>query len=1211
MARPERELDPDDGPVEELAIALRDLRNACGRPSYRELAARVGYSAATLAEAAGGRRLATLPVVLAYVRACGGEETVWTERWRQASALLAARTGRPDSARETPVPAPYRGLAGYRTQDADRFFGRQRALDQLHELLSGRRLVALVGPSGSGKSSLLHAGLLAAATEPTRSFTPGDRPEAALRDAVRGLGDDALLVVDQSEELFTRCPDPVARGRFVDELERFLAGGGGRRVVLGLRADFFGAATQVPGLAELLAGACLPLGPLTEAELREAVTGPARAAGASVERALLQRVVADAVGQPGALPLVSHAMLQTWRHRRGDVLTLADYEATGGVSGAVAQTGEEVYDRLGPTARQACREVLGRLVTVRDGAPDTRRRVPRADLEAAGDPQDVEAVLTATAAARLVVLDEGTVEAAHEALIDAWPRLRGWLDADRDLLHRRQQLADAARAWQADGRDPGALLRGVRLTSWAGHDPRTLTDEERAYLTVSRDAATREEHQRRRRWLVGIGALVTALVVTSALAAVATVQSRAADRERATAVSRQLAQAARDELGVDQAGGLHLARRADGTADTLEAQAALRQAVAEDRLTGAFDLGGSRVTGLATDPTGRHVAVAGSDGVVRLYEPAGADGVRPDPVRIRVSTLSAGRPVFGPGGRLLVCFGIGERMVTVWDGARARVLADYASAVVGVAISRDGRRLAAATATGVVVRDLPDGPPTLVPVPGVVVSAVAWTADGQHLAVGGEDGAVRLVDLAGPAGNAVRLPEGLSGQEDQGYVNDLAVDPTGDRLAAAGQDGTVAVWDLTRPQQPALVMRGGDGATTAVAFSADGRWLATGTGESNVVRVWGTGTDDDPLVLRGHRGTVWGVAFSPDGLRVVSGSSDGSVRFWDPALGGSPAIVHAGEAATRGFASDRSGRLLVTGTEDAAVRVWDAATHTPLTRLTGPHDVVLDVAMSADGRYVAAAGRDAVVWLWDLRRPQAVQALRGHRGPVHNVEFVPDGTVLASAGEDGTVRFWDVARARQTQVRTEQDGPLMGLAFTPDGRRMASGGDGGVIRVEPVAGGAAPRVLTDTPVNKVWSLTFSADGTRLAATGNDGSVHVWDPAGDGPPLELRGHRRLVWSAAFTQDGSRLATAGADGSLRVWDSSTGRQLVEYHGQRSWVEQVAFEADGRHLVTAHRDGTLRFWDCLPCARMDTVRAQAAALDGPPEPTTYARRPLDQRD
>ncbi|NUS65441.1 MAG: hypothetical protein HOQ46_17515, partial [Saccharothrix sp.] len=560
MARREGPLRADSGDLGEFAADLRALRERAGSPTYRRLAHDAHYSAAALSEAANGRRLPSLAVTLAYVRACGGDVAAWEARWRELAGRVADANPRTPPKDTEP---PYTGLAAFQVRDADRFFGRDRVVRELVGLVAQRRFAGVFGASGSGKSSVLRAGLVATWDRPALVLTPGARPveelavrvaactgrdAAALaaeftaypenlhlrvRQALVGGDDELLIVVDQFEEVFTLCQEPAERAAFIAALTTASASPTSRtRVVLGVRADFLGHCGQYPELVEALRGGHVLVGPMSADELREAIVAPAVAVGCKVETALVTRLVADAAGQPGVLPLVSHALLETWRRRRGVALTLAGYEEVGGIEHSIARSAEHVYTGMSPAGRLAAKQVFLRLIAVGEGTEDTKRRVARAEVDhhPRGDGREV---LAALAQARLVVLDRDTVELAHEALIRNWPRLRDWIAEDRAGLRVQRMLTEAAHTWESLDRDPGALYRGTRLAlvrEWVDgtRGPR-LTPGEIRFLeaSIAADHAVRAiEHRRTRR----LRQLVSVMAVLLLLAGGAIVHAFRAER---------------------------------------------------------------------------------------------------------------------------------------------------------------------------------------------------------------------------------------------------------------------------------------------------------------------------------------------------------------------------------------------------------------------------------------------------------------------------------------------------------------------------------------------------------------------------------------------------------------------------------------------------------------------------------------------------------
>lgn len=1199
MPRPERFLDPAAGPVESLAAELRKLRSQAGSPGYRELAGISGYSMATLANAAAGRQLPSLAVTLAFVRACDGDPVDWEQRWRRAAA--ESRTSRSwgphGDAPAADVP-PYRGLESFDVDHAAFFFGRQRVVEKLVSMLDERRFLAVFGVSGSGKSSVLRAGLVPAFRQRAAGFggraeersavviTPGRDPVPALREALESLAParEALVVVDQFEEVFTHCADEAERVRFVEVLTAAAERPDqATRVVIGVRADFFSWCVELPGLASLLACASVPVGTLTDEELQEVITKPARLAGASVERALVTKIMADAAGQPGALPLVSHALLETWRQRRGAVLSVAGYEEAGGVAGAIRQTAEAVYQRFDAAQRESAREVLTRLVTLgENGVRDTRRRVDRSEL---GFP-DVDHVLGELASARLIVPEQDTVEIAHEAVIDAWPRLHDWLHQDREALRLRRQLTIDSKIWCAHGRDQGVLYRGARLAAWEDRPVGGLSERELDFLAASREREARAARTRRRRIRLALSGLVTGVVVASLLAGVALVEADRAKDEGDRALSHQLVANAREQSGLDHELALLLAREAYDARPTDEADTMLRQATADSRVRRVLTSGQQQVFGVAYHPDGRQVASSGADGTIRIWAPDASGAFAGQPKVLRGHTGYVWSPVFSGDGRWLAACGV-DGIVTVWDlttDGPPVTLRGHGGVVSNVSFSPDARRVAGAGDDGGVrVWDRTGAhDPVVLPLGGGPAQAVAFSPDGQRLAAAGA-GPVMIWNADGQG-----QPTVLSGHE--AAVENIAFSQDGRLLASASSDQTARVWAVSGAESP-LVLRANDGTVETVAVSPDGQRVATGHSGSDTIRVWNTfkGDGEDPLVLRGHDGPVWSIAFSPDGRQLVSGSGDGTLRFWDPSYPGDPQVLRGHTGAARSVAVSRDGSRIASAGTDGSVRVWRGPPWRDPLVLRGHEHEVISVALSPDGQRVASGSKDRTVRLWDADTGILLSVLRGHAKSVWSVAFSPDGRKLAGGGVDGTVRLWDVGDERPPLVLRGHESSVSSISFSPDGRRIASASQDTTVKIWSTSGEGDPVVLHGHP-GLVWRVAFAPDGRTLATGGDDGNIRVWHSDGQGQPLVLSGHHGPVWSVAFSPDGGQITSSGHDGSQRVWQVAGARELVAVRGHGAFVEQVEFTPDGRGFVAACGDGSVRLFRCEVCGPIDDVRKLA---------------------
>ncbi|WP_170217283.1 helix-turn-helix domain-containing protein [Kutzneria buriramensis] len=1148
--------------MQSFAARLRKLREQAGSPGYRELARRAHYSATTLSDAAGGRKLPSLAVTLAYVAACDGDRAEWEAYWRAAAAELAPAEVTDINGE---VRAPYVGLASFQPEDADRFFGREHLVGQLTARLRRQRFIAVFGPSGSGKSSLLRAGLIPAVTAghgadghpcSTVLFTPGEHPlqecatqfaarlripagtvladletdpthlHLAVRQVLADKPDQAemLLVVDQFEELFTVCRDTRQRSQFIAALLAAAQATASRaRVVLGIRADFYAHCAQHPDLVEALEDAQVLVGSMRADELRAAITRPAAQAGLVVEAALVSTIVSEMLGNAGALPLMSHALVETWRRRRGTTLSLTGYQEAGGVAGALSRTAEHTYQSLSLAQQRTARAVLLRLVSLNEGAQDTRRRCPRAELDhllsedrtAAAEAVDetVAVTLEALAQARLLTVDADSVQIAHEALIRSWPRLRQWLDENRDGLRTHRQLTEAAQSWDALDRDPGSLYRGARLAAaqaWvsaAGHAA-GLNAVEREFLGAS-DRAARHVVRRQRRVIT---ALVTALVVTLAAAGVAIYQRQSAVDESRTALAGKLAlqsTAAAPERP-DEAMLLAVgAYYEDPTAP--EARDALLSSQSRyfiGRLTGHTNV----ITGLAFSPDNRVVATASFDNTVRLWDPHS---------RTVIGTVPGRFMALSPDGRTIATDNQ-HATVTLWDVAHQRAMATFTGD------------------TG-----------------GTLVDSLTFSPDGQTLATTSNDRVVRLWDMRSRS---------LVGtlQNDNHSLYGVAFSPDGHTIATTTGDGSVRLWDVASRTQVAVLT--GNAAITAVAFSPDGHTIATTTGDGSL-RLWDVASGKQFGVLTGTAGPALDVVFSPDGRTVAATSgADHTVMLW--ALQG-PIITASPAAPVTQVTFSRDGRFLATAQQDGVVRLWDALSHAPQATLAGT-----TVAFSPGDHLVATGGDDGIVRLWDTATHTQVAELIGHVGPIRSVAFSPDGRVLSSAGDDATVRLWDVAAHRQIVAAAEHTGPVTSVAFSSNGTTLASAGDDGFVRLWDVVSHKQVAALIGHS-GHVHAVAFSPDGTTLASAGDDGFVRLWDVVSHKQVAALIGHSGHVHAVAFSPDGTTLASAGDDGFVRLWDVVSHKQVTALTGHTGPASSVAFSPDGHALVSGGEDTTARQW------------------------------------
>ncbi|MDX2528599.1 nSTAND1 domain-containing NTPase [Streptomyces europaeiscabiei] len=998
-----------------------------------------------------------------------------------------------------------------------------------------------------------------------------------------------VLIVDQFEETFTLSSDDADRRTFVQLLSAACTPGevGGAApvvVVLGVRADFYEQCLGYPELADALQHRHMVLGPLTTAELREAVTGPARAVGLELEPGLAELIVREvsADGPRGAhdagvLPLLSHALLVTWQRRKAGRLTLAGYRAAGGIQGAVAATAERAWSGLDPAGRTAARLLLLRLVRLNEDTQATRRRGTRRQLaDGSADPVKTEESLEAMARARLLTLDAETVEITHEALLHAWPRLRTWIDEGRNDHLLRQRLEEDGRAWEDSGRDPSLLYRGSRLEqahTWAkstrdGGDTRDTRDGGDAGDGMdTRDAGDTflprsaveflAASVRLRRRTVRIRRSAVAALVAFALVAVGS--AVVAWQQRNDAVFEQvLAQADRVQhsdpsLSAQLDLVAHNLRPDDeGTGNRL---VSIVNAPLATPLLGH----GGAVYLTSFSPDGKYLATASYDRTVRLWDVADPSRAKAlgSPLTGHTSWVSSA--VFAPDGRTLADAG-DDGTIRLWDVRDPRAPRKLGAPLTG----HDG-----------------------------TIFLIAFSPDGKTLASVGEDHTVRLWDVSDPA-RATALGSPLTGHS--APVRAVAFSPDGRTLASGGDDNTIRLWDVADPRDPAPLGTALEGHTSlvhSVAFSPDGRTLASGSSD-NTVRLWDVA---DPrrasalgAPLTGHTGPVWSVAFSPDGRLLAAASADSTASLWNvddpayPSQVGEPLAGASGEMFALGFSPD--GRTLATGSGDSKVRLWSV----PTSDMVGRNGV-----FRPDGRVLATAGRDGRIRLWNVTEPGRPVLLgepftlkdSGNR----SLTFSPDGRTLSIVAGNRALYLWDVSDPAHPVLKGS---PLAlrirytdAQAYSPDGRVLATSYGDHDVQLWNV-GDPAHVVPLGRPLTGhkgyILALVFGPDGRTLASGSADGTIRLWNVADPARSTRLGGaltaHRGAVSDLVYSPDGRTLASGGGDDTVRLWDVSDPRAATRLGsplvGHTEAVVSLTFSPDGRTLASGGNDSTVHLWD-----------------------------------
>ena len=1192
---------------------------------------------------------------------------------------------------EPPRPGapPFKGLQYFDEADADLFFGRAQVTAKLAGYVRHHRFLAVIGASGSGKSSIVRAGLIPALRrDPTpwqiHTITPTVHPleslavsltrhsesvtaagtladdlarEArSLRLYIQKQGDRVLLIVDQFEELFTLCRNDDERRAFVDNLLNAVEGdASATTVVITLRADFYEHLAHFAALRQAVSKNQEYIGPMSTDELRQAIEEPAKRGKWEFASGVVDLLLRDVGTEPGALPLLSHALLETWKRRRGSVMTFNGYAEAGGVRGAIARTAENVFHQeLTPEQQTIARGIFLRLTELGEGTQDTRRRVARSELIPPAPSRDailVEQVLVKLADARLVTTSEGSVEVAHEALIREWTRLREWLAQDREGLRLHRHLTDAAREWERLGREPGSLYRGTRLgqaLEWAEQARRELNLQEWSFLEASKKLAEQEEAEReaqRQRELiaaqklaeaerrratilrgVAIGASVL-LVVMIGLALFAFSQRTVAENARVEAVAqrdsaekakadaeyqrqvaftRELSVNAQSNLDIDPERSILLALQAvsvssaGGKPVLREAEEALHRAVMTSRLRMTLRGHTGTVHTVTFSPDGKRIATASQDKTAKIWDAATGREL----LTLTGHADRATKVAFSPDGKRLALACLEKRAVKVWD----------------ISTSLDTGML-----TGKEVMTLQDDQE---------IWTLAFSPDGTRIATGCGNKIAKVRDAA--TGKLLfTLPCNAPG------THSIAYSPDGRRIALRDVEMTAKVYDaetgrellaLDKPEAPNMLVY--------IAYSPDGKQIATATYEGEV-NVWDA-MSGRALLAWTARPNNGAVAFErPFGTRLFTGHLDGTTKVWDISTSlntgiSSASIQGAGSTTVPSLftlaghvssiwslAVSPDGRELVTASWDSTARIWDITDRGTSEWLTISDGACCWVFYSPDGKRLIGTSRINTslfgankVNVWDAATGQIIRTI--DTGQIGGLSLSRDGKRIvtvtckqdlshkAQVGDrmvqvwDNMAQVWDVDTGNQlfSVPNPNVDDPYFGgygAAFNPDGARIATATGKGNITIWDINSGKEVMTLSGHTSNVNW-LAYSPDGTRLASSAD--TVKIWDALSG---KELRTLPARLYGLTFSPDGTRLATAGDTGTAMVWEVATGKELQTLRGHTGSLFSVAFSPDGNRLATGSQDLTVKIWNVSPRAKTDE---QPLTLYGGSNPVIYAQ-------
>ncbi|MFB2897640.1 WD40 repeat domain-containing protein [Aerosakkonemataceae cyanobacterium BLCC-F50] len=1115
--------------------------------------AKLGGSAQSSAIITGDRNTATITITNYY--------------YRENTTVIPIES---TDAVDKNLPCPYRGLFHFGPDDAEYFFGRKVFVEELFAATQTRKFIPLLGASGSGKSSVVFAGLVPKLQQVGRwkftYFRPGegDDPFHALALALVPLfmpnlvGDDklqetrkiakslhekvyplsyifteiqhnypqerVLLIADQFEELYTLCPDQKVRHSFLDTLLAYFQSSPDNTTVLfaTMRADFLGNALSYRPVADVLQNADVKLGPMNREELSQVIVKPAEKLGVTFQDGLVKRILDDVEEQPGNLPLLEFALTELWNKRTGKELTHKIYEEIGQVEGALARHADEKYRNLTDEEKEKVRRIFIQLVRPGEGVEDTRRIAMKAELG-----EQSWSLVKQLADARLVVTSRNatsqeTVEVVHEALIRNWSELRQWMDTDRSFRTWQERLRAAMYQWEQTQRDEGGLLRGAALAEAEENLKQRredLSSGEQEFIEVSlalRDRLLNQEEKRRKRQFLIASITSVVFVSLSIVAAYQWRQAEIALIDAATQSSQANFKVNRNSL--------------DALIDAVKA--------------------GKRLQRLPWSGTDQEL-----QGSVLSALAQSVSWVR-EQNRLEGHQQIVQTVTFSPDGQMLAT-GSYDNTVKLWrrDGSLFNTLSGHKDAVMSVRFSPDGKMIASGSQDGTV--RLWDSNGNLIRVipahDNSWVMSVSFSPDGQTIASASNDKTVKLWRLDG------ELLHTLKGHRN--LVRQVSFSPKGNRIITVSDDQTIKLWSQDGKKLLKTLDKHSD-AVKSADFSGDGQRFATASVDGTV-KLW---SQEGELVTTFRHPDVWSVSVSQDGQTIASGSSDGTVRLWrqDGKLVDTW-VGHQGAIPSVTFSPD--GKILATASNDGVTRLWQV-NRSRLTVLMGHQDDVLDAEFSPDGQRIASASSDGTVKIWS-RQGQPLLTLEGHKSEVNTVSFSPDGKSIASGGDDNTIKLWGLDGQLQRTLEGHKN-KVMSVSFSNDGKRIASASMDGTAKLWSVDG--KELITLKGHRGRVLSVAFSPDGQTIATAGDD-HIKLWSSGGK-ELQTLKGHTSPIWSVDFSRDGTRIVTGSADKTIKLWKQD-GTLITTLSGHGAMVLYASFSPDGKMIASASSDQTIKLW------------------------------------
>lgn len=1107
-----------------------------------------------------------------------------------------------DIADTRPKPAcPYPGMVPFSEADSANFFGRAAEITDAVARLRLSPFLTVIGPSGSGKSSLVYAGVIPTLRTTTSfgagnwhfiTMRPGVQPLTALCQqlgvdtpaalATLTLAQRTLLFIDQFEETFTLARQ-AADGQ--PESRQFLTALGNLAnkpklfILLTVRADFYPELMAAPLWPQIKANR-LELPPMGARELRAAIVQPAEGVGVALDILLVQQLINEAAGEPGVLPLVQETLVQLWDQLEKRRLPYSAYlaMADGGRSGlqvAIARRADVTFDGFSEQGQSIARRIFLRLVQFGEGRADTRRRLSVAELCDADDDQQLfEATLQALAQVRLLTLsanlaedtdrrqvdnahpDRRQVDISHEAIISGWPQIQQWLKERRESEQARRRLESKAEDWQRLGKKEGGLLDQFELREaeqWLDnqhHQALGWSQTLRDLVSISRKAletAAAEKEAAHQRELEAAQQLA---------------EARKRDLERTEQLRIKDAAAARSRL-LALVGPLGVLLIAAIAVLWLINQQSIDRANANRQLEDKNTQLAARSQDLADSNT--QLEERTTDLQAKTLELQD----RSNELAIALDTANTQKLAAEYNAREAIANKLAAQAQSYLINSDITSALTRARDAIATTLSTDGyvapdADLALRRALGLYA--FRSTLPYFRHVGGI--NAVAHSPDGTLIVSASDDRSVRL--WAYPSGHHVRLLGTLDGG-----VETVAFSPDGAFIAAGGQDKSIRIW---RIEDGALVqtLTAHTAAVRAIAFAPQGQHLVS-TSQDGTVIIWDMERWQPRFTLTGHTGTVYAAAFSPDGRRIASVAKDGQIRLWDVETGAAQQTIMASNAGLRAVAFSPDGTTVAAAGDANVISLWETASGTERFTLAGHEKPVQGLAISHDGRWLVSAADDATLKLWDLQTAALVRTFHGAEAEpkeFNAVAFSADERTLISAGVDRTIRLWEVESGAETNSFPGHVDAVLASTFSPDSRLIATVGSDQQIRFWDVRTGMTAR-LVQTQGGRLYAVAYHPNGRQLITAGEAGLVRLWDINRGTAVLTLTGHVGDVTAVAVDASGARIVSGGVDGTVRIWDAVTGEAQQTIAGDVDGIHAVAINPAGSLVVGAGADGLLRIW------------------------------------